>query len=446
MRICMVGYNLNDFGGLEEFAVALSTSLKQQGYQVSFLSAAWSPPNNQYVQRLREANVPFVQLPKWFWMPASHWPTKEKIRAIVLWLLAPLIFLLAGAVFLFKRRSWSKAFSSARNWLQGQLMRRIIGPDRYQPLTRLLLHWWRFRWRPDIIHIHGYTSSLLFVIDWAYAHGIPVVYEEQQTPDPHFDWWRGFQKSINKATIVVAVSEKSAEGLRTVCGVTRPIVVEGPLIADPMASGWRRDAQMHQAGEPLIVTSLARLYVTKGLTYLLEAIAKVKQVHPTTQFKVYGDGPLRDELLAYASKLGLDGRQIFVGAFTNRAALSQIMTQTDIFVMSSILEGQPLSLVEAMSYGCPIVATTVGGIPELIQDGVNGLLCPPTDSECLAQKICVMIENPDLRIRLGQEARKSYEQGPFQPISVCKRFISIYQNALQSVGRPGSAPQYVLER
>jgi glycosyltransferase involved in cell wall biosynthesis len=428
----MVGYNMNEFGGLEEFAVALAVTLKQQGHQVSFLSAAWGPPDNQYIRRLRAGKVPFVQLPKWLWLPASNWSTKEKLRAIILWSLTPLIGVLACLVFLVKRRSWSQSFSSARNWLQGQLMNRIIGPDRYKPLTLLLLDWWRLVWHPDLIHIHGYTSSLLFVIDWAYKKGIPVVYEEQQTPDPQFDWWQGFQKSINKATVVVAVSEKSAMGLREVCGVTRPIVVEGPLIPDPIDSGWKKDTNRRQDNRAIIVTLLARLYVTKGLTYLLEAIVKVRATHPSTQFKVYGDGLLREELLAYASQLGLDGNEIFVGAFTERQELAHIMAETDIFAMSSLLEGQPLSLVEAMSYGCPIVATTVGGIPELIHEGTNGLLCNPGDPDGLAQKICALIEDPSLRMRLGQEARRSYEKGPFQPVAVCNRFVSIYQSAIES--------------
>ena len=76
------------------------------------------------------------------------------------------------------------------------------------------LNWWKFWWKPDLIHIHGYTSDLLFVIDWAYSKKIPVVYEEHQTPDAQFDWWQDFKKSINKASVVVAVSEISAKALR----------------------------------------------------------------------------------------------------------------------------------------------------------------------------------------------------------------------------------------
>jgi glycosyltransferase involved in cell wall biosynthesis len=161
----------------------------------------------------------------------------------------------------------------------------------------------------------------------------------------------------------------------------------------------------------------------------------VKATHPSAQFKVYGDGPLRQELLAYAGQLGLDGNAILVGPFTTREELSHIMAQTDIFVMSSILEGQPLGVVEAMAYGCPIVTTSVGGIPELIKDGVNGLLCMPGDPACLAQKIRALIEDPALRTRLGHAARHSYEQGPFQPAAVCDHFISIYQHVLRQERR-----------
>jgi glycosyltransferase involved in cell wall biosynthesis len=341
--------------------------------------------------------------------------------------------LLGSGLFLLRRHPRSQSRTSAFNWLRGQLMTRFIGPDWRAPLTRLLLSWWRLRWGPDLLHIQGYTSNLLFVVEWAHAKGVPVVYEEHQTPDAQFDWWKDFQHSINKAARVVAVSEKSAEALRTVCGVTQPIVVRNPLLVDPMASGWRRQNGLRQSDEPLFVTTVARLYVTKGLKYLLEAIVQVRATHPNTQFRVHGDGPLRQELLAYADELGLDGEQIFVGAFNHRE-LNSIMAKTDMFVMSSILEGQPLAVVEAMAYGCPIVTTSVGGIPELIQDGINGLLCKPADPACLAQKMCTLIEDPILRQRLGRAARKSYEQGPYQPAAVSNHFISVYRGVLQQGG------------
>ena len=426
----MVVSNLLEFGGLEEFAKNLAVGVQRQGHQVSFLSTGWVSPDNQYFQELHKNNVEFVQLPKWLSLVLSDWSTKEKILRVLLRLLSPLTYLLACALFLLRKKSWMQSRTSARGWLQGQLMNRLIGPDRRRPFVRLMLRWWKLRWHPDLLHIQGYTSALLFIIDWAHGNKVPVIYEEHQTPDSQFDWWQDFKKTINKATMVVAVSEKSAEALREVCGVTQPIATVYYMVPDPDDWGWKEDPRLGKSDEPVRITTVARLYVTKGLTYLLETIAKVQKAHPTAEFKVYGDGELRDELLAYAGKLGLDGNRIFVGVFTSREELSRIMARTDIFLMSSILEGLPVALLEAMSYGRAIIATPAGGIAEAIIDGVNGLLCKPRDPDCLAQKTCALIEDPVLRQKLGREARKSYEQGPYKPVAVCDQYISIYRKVL----------------
>jgi glycosyltransferase involved in cell wall biosynthesis len=430
MKICMVVNNMNEFGGLEEFAKNLAVGVQRQGHPVSVLSTVWVPPDNQYLRGLQENNVRVIQLPKWLSDITSNWQTKEKILAIVMLLSIPLVYLLAVMLVVVKRHSWRQSLTSARNWLNGQWSVRVIEPVRRQPFVRLLLNFWRFRWHPDLIHIQGYTSDLLFVIDWAHAKKIPVIYEEHQTPDAQFDWWKDFKNTINKASTVVAVSEKSAQALREVCGVTQPIEVAYYMVPDPVESGWASFDRPTASDGSVHITTSARLYVTKGLTYLLDAIAQIKPIHPTAEFKVYGDGPLHEELLAYAGKLGLDGKQIFVGAYTSREQLSQIMAHTDIFVMSSILEGLPIALLEAMSYGRAVVVTPVGGIPEAIQDGVNGLLCEPKDSTGLAQMICTLIEKPEMRMQLGCAARKSYEQGPYHPTTVSNRYIDIYQKVL----------------
>jgi glycosyltransferase involved in cell wall biosynthesis len=437
MKICMLLYDMQDFGGLEEYVVSLAFGLQQQGHQVSVVSSAWVAESNQYLRRLRDINVPLIQLPKWIFLVLSDWDTKEQILRRAVLLLSPLVYLLGVGVLLFKRRPWSDAVASSRNWLRGRLMNRIIGPDRRRPLTRMILNLWRLRWRPDLLHIHSYIhgseTDLLFSLDWAYGKKLPVVYEEHQTPDPNLDWWQKFRKSINKASIVVAVSNESAQALQRVCGVTRPIMVSGPIVPDPINSGWRQNSRARADIDCLSMVTFARLDGAKGLPYLLKAISKVKAIHPSVDFKVYGKGALLSELIEYANQLDMEGEKIFVGAFAGRKQLSHILTHADIFVMSSIREGQPVALVEAMAYGCAVVCTSVGGIPELIQDGINGLLCEPGDPESLVQKMLALIEDPALRFRLGREARKSYENGPFQPISACRNFVSIYQRALQVI-------------
>jgi glycosyltransferase involved in cell wall biosynthesis len=426
----MVVSSMLEFGGLEEFMKNLAVGVQQTGQEVSVFSTTWVSPDNQYMRGLRENHIRVFQLPRWLSMLTTDWATKEKVLALILKLSIPIIFLLAIYVMLARKKNWQQSCQSAGLGLQGFLQRRVIGPDQRRPFARLYLDWWRLFWRPDVIHIHGYTSTLLFVIDWAYRRKVPVVYEEHQTPDPQFDWWKDFKTSINKASMVVAVSEISAKALREVCGVTGPMTVAYYMVPDPYETGWSAGPE-RDAGDGLVrITTPARLYVTKGLTYLLEAIVKVRKVHPNVQFKVYGDGPLRQELLDYAAKLGLDGSQIFAGAYTSREQLSQIMAQTDLFVMSSILEGLPIALLEAISYGLPVVVTPAGGIPEAIQDEVNGLMCQPRDPDCLAEKINCLIEDPVLRQRLARAARKTYEQGPFHPKAVSRHFVEIYQQVL----------------
>jgi len=435
MKVMMVLYDVQDFGGLEEYAVTLAESLQQLGHEVSVLSTAWASCENQYLKRLICADIRLLQPPRWLSLPASDWQTKEAILSRLMVVASPAVVMLAFGKLMVGGRSWRQAIRSARNWMQGQLMRGVIGPDRRVWLTKILLHWWRWRWRPDVLHLHGYTTNLLFLIDWGFKHAVPVVYEEHQTPDAQFDWWSHFGETINKASIVVAVSENSAHALRFVCGVTRPIVVRTSNIADPVAAGWRVPARTNAQNETLKVATVARLYVTKGLTYLLEAMPQVLARHPNVTFCIYGDGPLRAELMARAVHLGLDARAIFAGTFT-RDRLSDRMSETDIFVLPSILEGQPLAIVEAMAHGRPIVATTVGGVPELLTDGVNALLCPPAHPECLASKINQLLDDPGLRERLGQAARASYERGPFQPDAVARQLVDIYAKALQKRNVP----------
>lgn len=440
MKILMVSYDMQDFGGLEEYAVNLAIGLKGQGQEVSWLSAAWVDPENQYSLRLRDAGIPLIQPPKWISDLASDWETKERILRGVMLVLSPLTLLLGLGVSLLRRRPFTHAWTSANNWLKGRLMDRIIGRDYRKHLGRILLSRWNLRWHPEMIHIQGYTTTLLFVIDWAHSKGIPVAYEEHQTPDPQFNWWKGFEATINKADRVIAVSEMSAKGLRDVCRVTRPIVVRNPLLSDPYGPGWQKNYN-HKVNRSITVSTVARLYVTKGLDCLLDAAAIVKKTHPDISFKVYGEGELRGELLAKAESLGLDGREIFMGAFSNREELTHIMAGTDIFLLSSILEGQPLVIVEAMAYGCPIVSTNVGGIPELITDGVNGLLCRPRDPQCLADKIMALADDPALRERLGRAARRSYENSPFEAGAAADFFISVYGEILEERKGPGGMNQ-----
>jgi glycosyltransferase involved in cell wall biosynthesis len=433
----MVMYDPQAFGGLEEYATNLAVALQARGHPVSVVSGTWVPPENQYRRRLSTAGIPFVQLPSWIFRPAYEGAAKSALATRLLLWLSPMVWLLTLGLWGLRRRPWRSAIASARGWLHAFLVMRVFHADWRPVCAQLVLAWWRIWWRPDILHIHGFfvpTSDCLFIIDWARARRLAVVYQEHQTPDASYGPASGFCQAVNQAQAVVAVSHESAEALRSVAGIHRPIFVSGPIVPDPRLAGWSAEAKRQASGVSTFVSTLARLASQKGLTYLLETIDQVGLTHPNAQFRVYGDGPLRQELLAHASQLGLDGGQIFVGAF-DHSDVSGILAATDIFVLSSLLEGQPVSVIEAMAHGCPIVATRVGGIPELIRHGVNGLLCPPGDAAALAHNIRQLLDDPGLRLRLGQAARQAYDLGPFQPAAVCDYFLSIYIHVLQAQHR-----------
>jgi hypothetical protein len=233
----MLMYDVQDFGGLEEYAINLATGLRQAGHDVSVLSVHYIPPENQYARRIRAAAIPLAQPPRWISHLAADWPTKERVLAAIMTMAAPITWLAAAALMVGRRQGWSPSVASAQGWLRRQIMTRVVGPNRSPALGRVMLWWWRLRWRPDVVHVHGYTSNLLFAIEWAHARGLPVAYQEHQTPDAQFDWWKGFDRIVNMANLVVAASDISADRLRSICGVTRPIVASEPIMPDPMATG-----------------------------------------------------------------------------------------------------------------------------------------------------------------------------------------------------------------
>lgn len=146
---------------------------------------------------------------------------------------------------------------------------------------------------------------------------------------------------------------------------------------------------------------IARLTKQKAHVVLFEAMAQNKALEHL-HLLVIGDGELRDELRRRAEALGLQRRVHFAGA---RRDLGNILNAVDMFVMPSLWEGLPLSLVLAMGAGLPVVASGVAGIPEVVRHEVSGLLVPPGDSAALGRELARLVDDPELRRSLGRRAR-----------------------------------------
>jgi glycosyltransferase involved in cell wall biosynthesis len=177
------------------------------------------------------------------------------------------------------------------------------------------------------------------------------------------------------------------------------------------------------AGKQLsIVFTPARLHEQKGHKYLIDAVASV----PNAMFVLAGDGPERNFLEKYAFDRGVNERVIFLGY---RKDIAQLLASCDLFVLPSLYEGLPISIIEAMASGKPIIATDIGGNNEAIIHGETGYLVPPKDSEKLAEIINMILANPSISINIGRAAKKrAYEQ--FSSNAMIRNLTQIYEELL----------------
>jgi glycosyltransferase involved in cell wall biosynthesis len=151
----------------------------------------------------------------------------------------------------------------------------------------------------------------------------------------------------------------------------------------------------------------ARLVAAKDHYTLLRAFTMVLRELPNAELAIAGDGPLRKELEAFTRDLNLIDRVSFVGALPDTPAF---LSELDIFVLSSLSEGLPIALLEAMAAGLPIVSTRAGGVNEVAVEGQNAILSEPGDAEGLAQAMIQMAKRPDLAA-MGAMGREKVKQG-----------------------------------
>jgi len=184
--------------------------------------------------------------------------------------------------------------------------------------------------------------------------------------------------------------------------------------------------------ESRTILYVGRLSYRKGLPDLLKCARIVLEKHPEWCFKVIGKGPLASLLKREARASGIPGTNFVLGGFVNRDQLILEYQKASLFVLPSHYEGMPTSLLEAMSCGLPVIATSVGGVLDLIQDGKNGLISPPGNPRALAMKICQAIEDENLRRSLSRNAR-SFVVNHFEWSRLADRFVEIVRSHFPGV-------------
>lgn len=175
-------------------------------------------------------------------------------------------------------------------------------------------------------------------------------------------------------------------------------------------SGQRSVLRNHYGldGSAIVFGNVGRLHVQKGQCYLLEAFQAVKNNHPQAWLWIIGEGELKDELEKQSKDLDIHASVQFLGARTDVPALLSAM---DIFILPSLWEGQPISIMEAGAAGKPVIATNIDGIADLLESEKNALLVPAKDPKALAGAMMRLIEDAGLRDRLSASVKATVSEG-----------------------------------
>jgi glycosyltransferase involved in cell wall biosynthesis len=304
----------------------------------------------------------------------------------------------------------------------------------WRPLISLLR-----RERTDILHCHKFGSNVWGAI-LGQLTGVPVIVAHEHVWSFEGQALRRLLDRhliARRASVFLTVSNETRRQMIEVEGIDPDLIrvlPNGiPALAEPIGHDVRRELGIDQ--EAHVVGTVSVLRPQKALQVLIRSAARLVNEFPTLKVIIAGDGPERVNLEALVTELGLDGRVMLVGA---RRDVSDILAAFDVAVSSSDFEGSPLAVIEYMAAAKAIVATRVGGVPDLIEDGVHGLLVEAQDAEGLASAVARLLREPDLGSRMGEEARER-QQAEFTIDAAVHRLELLYGqlSAASADGRTG---------
>src|SRR5579872_2361623 len=260
--------------------------------------------------------------------------------------------------------------------------------------------------RPDIVHTHVHVMryafpSLVYFKPRLMVHTVNNIAEREI--EPRARWLQ--RLAYRRGVIPVAVAREVAASMERLYGIGNCRVVWNCIPTDLYASPqtprevWR--AKQGFSEEDVLFVCVARFAAQKNHALLLNAFAKGPASDPKAHLVLAGQGVLRAQLQVRVNELGLTNRVHFLGLRTD---IPDVLGAADIFALSSDYEGNPLSVIEAMAAGLPIVSTAVGGVPELLQNGREGFIVQPGDAEQLSAAMMTLLKDRDLRRTMGAAA------------------------------------------
>lgn len=293
--------------------------------------------------------------------------------------------------------------------------------------------------KPDIVHTHSAFSAKLA----AFLGGVKSrIYTRHCTFDMPRKLTTFPGKQINGfvnntlATQIIAVADSAKDNL-TETGVSEKkitVIVNGVLplrdVSEEEIAAKR--AELKLSDGDFVCGIAARLEHYKGHAYLLDTVKEISETHPNIKVLIMGRGSEEDVLKAKAKALGIEDNVIFTGFITDLAPYYHV---TDLCLNCSYgTEATSMALGEGMSLSIPAVVTSFGGNPYMVENDVNGYLVPIKDSHAMAEAIIRIMNDADLRLRLGEGARRMFEER-FTAEAMTRKLERIYDAEAERIGK-----------
>ena len=269
-----------------------------------------------------------------------------------------------------------------------------------------------------IVHIHPGGAVIQWLAFAATRSRIILHLHALNTDDINPDGFSPAPKRVRAVDAVITTSQAVAD---LVVGARPHVVYPGVRIPD---NGPRR-GEPRKSGENVVGT-VCRLFPVKGIVYLIRAIGLLRAQFPEVRLEIAGVGPDQERLEQEVRSLGLTRHVTFLGWQAN---VESLLARWDVLVMPSIQEAFGIAVLEAMAAGLPVVATSVGGLRELVEDGRTGWLVPAGDPAAIAERVGMLFASPGLRCAMGTAGQDRARQH-FSMDRMVQEIAKIYDGVL----------------
>lgn len=299
---------------------------------------------------------------------------------------------------------------------------------------------------PDIVHTHGFRANFIGRIATR-GFKAPVIttvhssiYHDYSSPIKKNIYHRIEKLTRNYTNMFITVADSLKKELETdgipkekIKVVYNGLSPEFPL--EKKVKPFLREELNIEADKPIVI-NIGRVEAVKNQQMLLNVFHTLKQSNIPFHGVIVGDGTLLPELKDQAIDLGIEENVSFLGF---RKDIYELLSESDLFVLTSKMEGMPITLLEAMAAKTPVTVTNVGGMPEIVRAASNGYVVPPEDVEQFAARIQEILVQPELRERLAENGYKALLK-TFTSEQFILNTLEVYNEALAQAGDKGVNP------